>query len=205
LQGLPQLAVAQFFHRARGIRSNPSNLFLELSTFLCELIKLSLRKAFTGRLILPELHYIQSPLRHTFLPRYRNCMRFQCAIVAQPWQCLNRLPDIAPSRQAAASGFRFQPTALERAQFFCRQDEVAAMIRPLRLLSGLVLVTLCIIPAKIFSCVNIVENRFTSKRMPEPSQQRAMSTASLVSFGRVSSAVISLLPTCGSPKLLTCS
>jgi tetratricopeptide (TPR) repeat protein len=45
------------------------------------------------------------------------------------------------------------------------------MNRSMRLLSGLVLLTLVVIPANIFSCMNLVENRFTSKRMPEVPQQ----------------------------------
>ena len=45
------------------------------------------------------------------------------------------------------------------------------MNRSTRWLSGLVLFTLLVIPANIFSCANLVENRFTSKRMPEVPQQ----------------------------------
>lgn len=45
------------------------------------------------------------------------------------------------------------------------------MNRSMRLLSGLVLLTLLVVPANIFSCANLIENRFTSKRMPEVPQQ----------------------------------
>ena len=45
------------------------------------------------------------------------------------------------------------------------------MNRPMRLLSGLVLLALFVVPANIFSCSNLVENRFVSKRMPEVPQQ----------------------------------
>jgi len=45
------------------------------------------------------------------------------------------------------------------------------MNQPVRLLSGLILFTLLAIPANIFSCMNLVENRFLSKRMPEVPQQ----------------------------------
>ncbi len=45
------------------------------------------------------------------------------------------------------------------------------MNRPMRLLPALVLLALCIVPANIFSCANMVENRFVNKKMPEVPQQ----------------------------------
>src|SRR5664279_1241650 len=45
------------------------------------------------------------------------------------------------------------------------------MNRPQRLLPAFVLLALCIIPANIFSCYNMVENRFINKNMPEVPQQ----------------------------------